>query len=188
MVKNANTLTLVDALNVEYGMANADPKQVQERLRQSKNGALNFNSDMLYVCNKIPDTYHRMGFLLAKMKADGCFDAHTLVDDQLVYDFKKDKRFSLLNDPNANKNSEEYKHQRGLYLSLLAQFNNEGFTLSDGDALPRAYTIQESTSVKSFAELCFGHYDPSSQMLLKNHFLGALVLHFKTFISAKLET
>jgi hypothetical protein len=43
------------------------------------------------------------------MKADGCFDAHKIVDGKLVYDCKLDKRFDLLFKENADKNSAEYK-------------------------------------------------------------------------------
>lgn len=184
---NINTLTLVDALNVEYGMANADPHQVQERLSQSKAGLKNINSDTLYIFNRVPDSYHRLGLLIAKMIHDGCWEAYSVVDDELVYDFKKDARFSLLNDSSADKKSVKYKKQKALYTTMREQFNREGWHLQDGDALPRAYTIQESTSIKSFAEMCFGHYDRSTQMLMKHMFLGSLLLQFRTFVSAKME-
>jgi hypothetical protein len=71
-IKNPNMLTLVDALNVEYGMSNADPYQVKDRLSQSKTGIMNFDSDALYICNRAPDIYHRMGIMIAKMLHDGC--------------------------------------------------------------------------------------------------------------------
>ena len=71
-VKDVNTLTLVDALNVDYKMANADSEQIQKILSQSRAGAKNFDSDKLYFANKVPDTYHRMGILIAKMIHDGC--------------------------------------------------------------------------------------------------------------------
>jgi hypothetical protein len=35
--------------------------------------------------------------------------------------------------------------------------------------------------------MCFGHYDKSSQMLMKHKFFGAFYLQFKTFLSAKAE-
>lgn len=184
---NLNTLTLVDALNVEYGMANADPHQVQERLSQSRAGIKNLNSDTLYIFNRVPDAYHRLGLVIAKMIHEGCWEAHSIVNDELVYDFKKDSRFSLLHDNNADKESAKYKKQKALYTTMREQFNREGWNLQDGDALPRAYTIQESTSIKSFAEMCFGHYDRSTQMLMKHMFLGALMLQFRTFLSAKME-
>lgn len=186
--KRVSTLTKLEALNADYGMANMDADMVQKELSESRMGVKNFNSDMLYVCNRAPDFYHRMGLLLAKMIHDGCYEAHSLNEnDELIYDFKKDKRFSLLNDVGANKDSKEYKAQHGLYEAMRIQFNKEGFSINEGEPLPRAYTVQEATSIKSFAEMCFGHYDKNTQMLAKHMFMGAMMLHFRTFISAKLE-
>lgn len=185
---NPNDVTLLDLMNITYGMANADILQIQERLSMSQVGALNFGSDQMFIFNKIPDIYHRMGILIAIMMEDGCWEAHSVKNNRLVYEFKKDKRFNLLNDPNANKDSKEYKQQHALYTTMREQFNREGFNLIEGDALPRAYTTQESASIKSFADIAFGHYDKDQQMLAKHQFLGAFMLHFKTFLSAKLET
>jgi hypothetical protein len=53
-------------------MANADPHQVQERLSQSRSGIKNINSDTLYIFNRVPDAYHRLGLLIAKMIHEGC--------------------------------------------------------------------------------------------------------------------
>lgn len=92
-----------------------------------------------------------------------------------------------MSDSKADKNSLEYKKQHALYTAMREQFNREGWNIQDGDDLPRAYTIQEGTSIKSFAELCFGHYDKSTQMLMKQMFLGAMILQFRTFLSAKFE-
>lgn len=64
--KRIATLTKVEALNADFGMANMDADIVQKELSQSRNGIKNFNSDMLYVCNRAPDVYHRMGLLIAK--------------------------------------------------------------------------------------------------------------------------
>lgn len=185
---NPNDVTLLDLMNITYRMANADILQIQERLSMSQTGMLNFSSDQMFIFNKIPDIYHRMGILVAIMMEDGCWEAHTVKNDRLVYDFKKDKRFRLLSDPNADKNSKAYKEQHSLYTAFLEQFNREGFNLVDGDALPRAYTTKEATSIKSFADMAFGHYDKDQQMMAKHQFLGAFMLHFKTFLSAKLET
>jgi len=73
------------------------------------------------------------------------------------------------------------------------QFIREGFDIPSEESgqpippLPRAYTLQEGQSIKSFADLCFGHYDKNTQMLAKHMFLGAFALQFRTFLSAKLE-
>lgn len=187
-VKNINTLNIIDSLNLDYGMIDGDFYSMKKTLEvSSKYGIKNFDSDSLYIFNKIPDSYHRMGLLIAKMIHDGSWEAHKMVGDKLVYDFKKDKRFSLLTDPNSDKNSKEYKKQKGLYNTLLEQFNREGWNLKEGDDLPRAYTIQEGNSIKSFAEMCFGHYDKNTQMLCKFMMIGSFILQFRTFLSAKLE-
>jgi hypothetical protein len=47
------------------------------------------------------------------MEADGCLDAHKLVDGVLKYDFKADKRFTLL--VNRHTSDPMYKHQKALY-------------------------------------------------------------------------
>ena len=185
--KSIGKVTLLEYMNWQYGMANADAEQLYREMSRSKMGIANFDSSQLYMFSRAPDMLHRMTILVAKMMHDGCFDAHSVIDDELVYDFKKDKRFNLLNDSLANKNSEEYKKQRALYTTMLEQFNREGNNLKDGDPLPKAYTAREAASVKSFADMCFGHYDKNTQMLAKHMFLGSFFLQFRTFISAKLE-
>lgn len=193
-LKDPNMVTLLDAVNAEYGMANADVDSIKDLLNQSKSGVLNFGSDTMYIFNRIPDAYHRMGILIAQMLHDGCWDAHSQDENgMLIYDFTKDKRFDLLNNPNSNINSEEYKSQLDLYLSMVDQFRIEGYNIPHFvkgkkiPPLPRAYTIQEGLSIKSFADLCFGHYDKRTQMLAKHMFLGSFFLQFRTFLSAKLE-
>jgi hypothetical protein len=65
-----------------------------------------------------------MTIIVAKMKADGIWDALEVKDGQLVYDFKKDKRFSeysknITSEPNYNK-------QVSLYHTIAEQFVAEG--------------------------------------------------------------
>ena len=193
-INDPNLITLLDTLNVDYGMANAGMNEVAEILNQSKTGIKNFNSDKMYIFNRIPDSYHRLGILIAKMIHDGCWESHTADEyGRVQYDFTTDKRFDLLNDPNADKKSKEYKEQHALYLAMRDQFIREGFDIPSEESgqpippLPRAYTLQEGQSIKSFADLCFGHYDKNTQMLAKHMFLGAFALQFRTFLSAKLE-
>jgi len=58
-----------------------------------------------------PDFFNRMSIFIAQMIKDDCYDAHILDSDnmRIHYDFKKDGRFKIFNDPNANKNSLEYR-------------------------------------------------------------------------------
>ena len=187
---DANKVTLLDSINAEYGMANMDPDMLAQKLGSSNRGLWNFHSGKLFFLNQIPDFYHRMGILLAKMRHDGLWECHVLNEDGLLqYDFAKDKRFDLLHDKTSDKTSIKYKEQLALYNAMKTQFEAEGFDFSYQPEfyLPRAYTYQEATSIKSFSELCFGHYDKNTQMMAKHTFVGALFLHFRTYISAKLE-
>lgn len=192
--KNPNIMSLLDCINAEYGMANVDIEGIKQLLSQTKTGLRNFNSDTLYICNRIPDSYHRLGILIAQMIHDGCWEAHSQDENgELKYDFTKDERFSLLNNPAANKESAEYKSQLSLYLTMAEELRNDGYNIEQYNAnkpippLPRAYTVREGLSIKSFADLCFGHYDKNTQMMAKHAFLGSFFLQFRTFISAKLE-
>jgi hypothetical protein len=42
-----------------------------------------------------PDYYNRMTIFGAQMRGDGCFEAHSIVNGHLVYDWTKDKRFDI---------------------------------------------------------------------------------------------
>lgn len=177
--------TLLEYLNWDYGMANADADSIYRELNKGNTGILNFKSENLFIAQRSPDMLHRMTILIAKMLHDGCYDAYSVVDDTLVYDFKKDARFSkyLM----GMEKSPEYKKQKALYLTMLEQFNKEGYNLKIGDPLPRAYTNLEAQSVKSFADICYGHYDKNTQMMLKYQFIGSFMMQFRTFLSAKME-
>lgn len=134
---------------------------------------------------------HRVSILVAKMMGDGCWDAHSLIDGKLVYDFKKDKRFEqyLAN----NTSHKDYLVQKGLYETMIEEFNKSGYLKEDGtqlkigDDLPRAYTNTEAQGIKNYADLLYGHYDESSRALLNDTFLGSFILQYKTYITAKFE-
>lgn len=137
---------------------------------------------------------HRMGILIAKMKGDGCFDAHSIdKNGKLVYDFKKDKRFQHL--VNNETTHPDYLKEKSLYCTMIDDFNTAGFRNADGsllnaekmDALPQAYTRTEGQSLKNYADLLYGHYDEESKSLLCDTFIGSIFLQYKTYITAKLE-
>jgi len=64
-----------------------------------------------------PDYYNRLTIFGAQMRADGCWEAHSIKDGKLIYDWRKDKRFELFaNDKNVG--SDEYNYQRALYYEM----------------------------------------------------------------------
>ncbi len=174
-----------------YGMSNAGIGEMNNLMTVNQIGLLTFGSNQAFYTNKAPDILHRMGFLIGKMIDDGSFDAHYLNEDgELVYDFKKDKRFSVYS--SGQTHHPKYKEQRSLYLANLEQLNREGFKkdgkiLYEGDDLPRAYTSKESMGIRNLADLCFGHYDKATAMLWKNTLLGGMLTHYRTFLTAKIE-
>ena len=59
-----------------------------------------------------------MVLFAARMHHDGVEDAYFIKDGQLVYDYKKDKRFEAYV-KNDKSDIIKYSKQRSLYLSLL---------------------------------------------------------------------
>ena len=78
-----------------------------------------------------PDYYNRMTIFLSQMKADGCYEAHSLdKDGTLKYDCKKDKRYAAL--WTHPKDSKEYKEALARYIPVAQQFIKEGTKNPDG--------------------------------------------------------
>ncbi len=187
--KSIAKLNLIELMNWQYGMANAGASELGDEMMSNKLGVRNWTSSQLYWFSKAPDMLHRMSWLISKMINDGCWEAHSVSNDQLIYDFNKDKRFNLLVDSNSDKNTKAYKDQYALYLSMVEQFNTEGYNIDATklESLPRAYTSREAMGIKNIADTCYGHYDKDTQLMAKNTFLGAFFFQFRTFVTAKLE-
>ena len=63
----------------------------------SRTGVKHGLSKYMYIFSSCPDFFNRMSLFIAKMIEDGSFDAHSVdKDGNLVYNIKKDKRFSKL--------------------------------------------------------------------------------------------
>lgn len=151
-----------------------------------------------------PDFYNRMTIFVAQMIHDGVYDAYSIKDGIIHYDFKKDKRFSKLSDPNAVKDDEYYR-QLGLYRAIAKQLALEGaiipanqsksgrqevFTFSDNDnpidnQLPKPYTSQQSESIKNVGDDTYGYYSQEKKALIHLKWAGNLFMQFKTYFSGK---
>jgi hypothetical protein len=79
--------------------------KIVETLKSDKRGILNFDR-LLFKTVARPDYYNRGILFAAQMIHDGVLDtdmtksAHYIKDGKLVYDIKRDKRFSALHDKN----------------------------------------------------------------------------------------
>lgn len=179
-------VSLGELINEQYAINDFDSNVYDKRLR-GEPGFINFQGKMLWTTSA-PDYFNRMTLFVAQMIKDGCIDAYSKKGNSLVYDWKKDKRFSAY--AAGNKSDSKYGYQKALYEAMIDQFRNEGWKndkgqpISYGDDLPMAYTNKEAQSLKSFADQTYGYYSHETQMMLKSYFLGAQYMQFRTYWSA----
>ena len=134
------------------------------------------------------------------MRGDGCFEAHSVVDGKLVYDWTKDKRFSLFanykeSEMNTPEKKKLYNQQKALYIAMARQFmaehavddkgNDFELDITNPKPLPRAYTTQQSESMKSLSDLIYGYYSHEKKSLVQSTTLGAMVMQMSTYWSSK---
>lgn len=190
--KNFSSVSLLQQLNAQYGMANMSLSNLANQRRVDWFGIRNWNTDTLFLTASSPDFQHRMAILVGKMMQEGSWEAHSLDEDgMLVYDWKKDKRFEAY--VNNRTDDTKYLEQKSLYLNYIREFNRIGYKKPDGtdykegDDLPMAYPPREQQTIKNFSDLLYGHYDDESKSLLNDTFIGSFFMQYKTFITAKLE-
>lgn len=189
--------TLCSLLNELYALNDMDMHKYIDNITKNKKGFLYNFEGMCYKFASRPDYYNRMSIFLSQMLSDGCFEAHSVENGELMYDWKKDKRFSkFAQNPNdLNNRDPEYIKQRSLYFAMAQQFVNEHATYSDGTEfvldpinikpLPRAYTSQQAESHKNIADSIYGYYTEENKSLVQATALGSMWLQFKTYWSSK---
>lgn len=183
-------VTLTEELNHMYRMAGMDVDQLAEKMVVSKTGLSQINNRWWLWFMGAPDYLNRMAFLLAKMKKDGSYEAHTMKDEVLSYDWKKDERFSIY--ASGATSDPKYNEQRGKYLAYLEQFNKEArqsgtnvVDLVEGDDLPKAYPTIERESMKAFVNYMHGPYDAEDKIMFNNTMFGVMLMQFRTWLLAK---
>lgn len=191
-VGNLMTMTKLNQFNVKYRFSNLDVARISEGQKTGRGGLLNAEN-WAYATLRGPDYLNRMVLFVAKMNHDGCYDAYTLSDEKrLVYDWKKDKRFSLLAAEDKS-NIEEYNKQKALYYSLIRQFNLEGYRKENGeqlnysDDLPDAYTLQEIQTFKTFSDNIYGSYNKSTKAKYENTAIGRNFAFFSTWMNGMVD-
>lgn len=197
-----NNFILNSELNRVYRIANADLNQIAKKVKYDRLG-LNFLSDNLYWFSTAPDYVNRLSIFIAKMKVDGSFEAHSINEDgELTYDPTKDARYAYYF---ANRNKykvngqyiytdkdPKYTAQRSLYLANLQIFNGEQTALNEPqlteeDWIPRAYTTTEKSSIKTFIDTAYGHYDHETTPLIFHKTAGILFGQFLRYYPDKVR-
>lgn len=193
---------LNSALNHVYRIANSDLNQLATKKKYDRFG-VNFLSDNFYWFSTAPDYINRMSLFLAKMKKDGCIDAHSLNEQgDLIYDCTKDERFSYyfnnrnkykVNDKfNFSDNDANYNSQRSFYLAMLKETNSDRNKLGEApltehDMIKQAYVGKEKASIKTFSDTAYGHYDHDTVPLFFNKAAGVLFGQFLKFYPDKVN-
>ena len=175
-------------INEWLGINDMDMNLYADRMRTDVYNKYNF-TNFAFKFSSRPDFYNRMTIVIAKMKADGIWDALEVKDGQLIYNFKKDKRFSVY--ANNKTTDSKYNDQRALYTSIAQQFIREGVSNPDGsefkmgDPLPYPWTNKDGESIKSQCDIIYGYYSHEKKSLMHATFLGSLYMQMKTYWSGK---
>ena len=180
MKPDMETIKICESLNKRMGITNFDINILAKRARSGRHGIFNFR-DKLFWTSTAGDYFNRMTLVLAKMHHDGCFEACKF-DNGFEYDWKQDKRFSVY--ASGKTEHPKYKEQRALYLSYIRDFNEQGYSIKQGDPLPFPYTPKEVNLIKSFADRMYGYYDHDVRMQAERTALGMVGLQFATYLTA----
>lgn len=180
--------TKCQLINELYGINDMDMNQYADKLRTDKHGLFHIN-ELAFKFTSRPDFYNRMTIILAQMKEQGVWDALEVKDNKLVYNWKKDKRFSAY--ANNETSNPDYIKQKSLYLAIAQQFVAEGVQNPDGSLfeigqpLPYAYTNREMESMKSLCDTIYGYYSHEKKSMIHSTFLGSLFMQMRTYWSGK---
>ena len=183
--------TVPESLNAFYGINDMDASSFAQNNSSDNHGIFNFFGKFAYKFSSRPDFYNRMSIFTAQMLKDGSYKAHKIdKDGQLVYNWKEDERFKAYA-KNDHSNEEAYQKAKSMYYTVAQQLIREGVRHKDGtlfkmgDDLPKAYSNQESESMKAIGDNMYGYYDSTKKSMFQGIFMGSLLMQMQTYWSAK---
>ena len=181
---NAMNINMLSKLCVRYRLSNTDLARITERLKTNRSGLFNWDNGAFFTLRG-PDFLNRMTMFVAKAMQDGCFDAWYIENDELKYNWKKDKRFSIYAQGEKMKDHPEYKKQKALYILKIKEWNNEhpDKPLEYSDNLPSPYSNQEIIAIKNVSNNIYGSYDRSLRGMGENKALGWLFGMYTTWMN-----
>ena len=184
-VHSAMTIDLLDKFNSKYLISTINIEQQQEGYKTNRGGITN-PSNWAYATLRKPDFLNRMVLFMGKLKHDGSHDAYSVVDGKLVYNWRMDKRFSLLA-ANDKSNMAEYNQQKALYLSQILKFNEENpsanLPVNLETNLPDGYTQNQIDEIKNLGDTIYGSYNKSTKAMYENLALGSQFGVFSTWMN-----
>lgn len=181
---DAMAVNLLSKLCLKYRLSNTDVGRIAERAKSGRNGIYNYDN-WLYSTLRGPDFLNRMVLFVARCMHDGVWDAYSIDNDNnLVYDWKKDTRFSIY--ASGNTEHPEYKIQKARYLSRVLIYNkehpNNPINLEDG--LPDPYSDKEILSIRALADNIYGAYDLGKKAMYENLAITTFFGMFTTWMGA----
>ena len=183
---DAMKVTLLSKLCVKYRLSNTDTARIAERLKSNRQGLSNWDN-IAYSTLRAPDFLNRMTLFIAQAMEDGVLDAWEVKDDELIYNWKKDKRFSIYAQGESMKNHPEYAKQKGLYRLKIREWNKDhprdDLQLTYDDDLPTPYSNQEILAIKNVANNIYGSYDRSLRAMGENVALGWVFGMYTTWMN-----
>ena len=176
-------ITIIDELCKTYRLSNLDVARISEGLTTSSSGLLNPDKWMYYTL-RAPDFLNRMVLFVAKCMKDGCWEAFDLDGSKLVYNWKKDKRYSIYADK-SKKGTKEYEEQRIAYYNAIREYNKENpeNTIGFDDDLPVAYSNSQIQQMRQLSNSIYGAYDRSMRAKYENTALGLTFAMFSTWMN-----
>lgn len=180
---SARGITIIDELCKTYRLSNLDVARISEGLTTSSSGLLNPDKWMYYTL-RAPDFLNRMVLFVAKCMKDGCWDAFDLDQGKLVYNWRKDKRYSVYADK-SKKGTKEYEEQRISYYNAIRSYNQEHpeSTIGFDDDLPTAYSNNQIQQMRQLSNSIYGAYDRSMRAKYENTALGLTFAMFSTWMN-----
>lgn len=194
---------MIDRLNQWYGMGNMDINSIAKKIQTDRWGVSKGMGRYMFMTSTVGDYYNRMAVLMSKMIKDGSYDAHSMINGELIYDPIKDERFSYYlserekyKDKDGNYTSKKgdlkYNSQRNKYLWTIDQMNKEGSVinqkkLEEKDLIPKAYSQLERNSIKTYSDLMYGAYDKEWQSQFSNTLIGIAFMQFMNYWPNKMR-
>lgn len=186
---NAMAVNLLSRLCLKYRLSNTDISRVGERAKSGRNGIYNYDN-LLYSTMRGPDFLNRMTLFVARCMEDGVWDAISIDENNnLHYDWKQDKRFSIYAQGSSMKGHPEYESQKAAYLSRVRQYNldNPDKAIEYTDDLPEPYSNLEIMSIRGVADNIYGAYDKSKKAMMEAHALGITFAMFTTWMQGHIN-
>lgn len=179
--KNDRALNICSELCLRYRLSNTDSAKISERAKTGKGGIFN-PSEFAFSTLRAPDFLNRMTLFVARCKQDGVWDAFSINDGQLVYNWKKDKRFKIFAEGITD--HPDYAKQQALYYNSIDRYNKEhGASLTFTDSLPEPYSQDEIRRFKEFSDGIYGAYDKSQKSKYEHLVLGQTLGIFSTWFN-----